>query len=261
MARKGPIMIDTSDLKESNIMKEAMMAELEAVEAKASKKGKKGASSSTSRTRPQDPDVTSAPLTPQQREVMENGFQIPNAAKVMPTKKAQAQPATAKDYENAMHNCKIIENYHKHFGQVLGKHQPINLQKTSPAEVEAIKKETFKEMDRQFGPMLAKQSIGYFAYAFEYFWMTFCFNHPMNPFGAGLHNLTDLGEIMSSPEAQIVMEPLLMEWQIRYPAIFEQPLWVRTLHAFGQICHEVSKRNRGRPSSADAADISKYADL
>jgi hypothetical protein len=162
--------------------------------------------------------------------------------------------------EEAMQDCKIIEKYHARFPEILGRFQPINLAKTHPLEVRALKNECFRACDRQFGPMLAKSGLVGAASLFEWGWMTYCFNHPaLGPYRAKF-NLTDLGNVIGSDRAMVVMEPLLDEWQMRYPSIFEQPLWVRTLHGIYLVCKEVADMNRGRPSYADQAPAG-YDDL
>jgi hypothetical protein len=155
--------------------------------------------------------------------------------------------------DEAMQDCKIIEKYHQRFPEILGRFQPINLAKTHPLEVRALKFQCFRACDRQFGPMLAKSGLVGAASLFEWLWMAFCFNHPaLGPYRAKI-NLTDLGNVIGSDKAMVVMEPLLDEWQMRYPSIFEQPLWVRTLHGIYLVCKEVAEMNRGRPSFADSA--------
>lgn len=151
-----------------------------------------------------------------------------------------------------MQDCRIIEKYHQRFPEILGRYQPINVSKTHPMEIRAIKNQVFRACDRQFGPMLATSGLVGVATAFEWAWMTYCFNHPVLGPYRGKFNLTDLGTVIGSKEAMTVMEPLLDEWQMRYPSIFEQPLWVRTLHGIYMVCSEVVKMNQGRPSHADA---------
>lgn len=218
----------------------------------------------------QAPDTTSAPITPAQKELLENGMKLPDVSTLTtPARPSQTprgkQPAALPEVtqamiDEAMQDCKIIEKYHQRFPEILGRFQPINLAKTHPLEVRAMKYQCFKACDRQFGPMLAKSGLVGVATLFEWVWMTYCFNHPaLGPYRAKF-NLTDLGNVIGSDQAMVVMEPLLDEWQMRYPSIFEQPLWVRTLHGLYLVCKEVAEMNRGRPSHADAGP-SGYEDL
>lgn len=122
-----------------------------------------------------------------------------------------------------------------------------------------MKQAVFSACDRQFGPMLVMTGFTGFAAIFEWVWMTYAFNHPLNPC-RGQYNLTDLGKVASHPRSQEIMAPLLDEWLMRYPGLFEQPLWIRTLHGFSQVCKEVSDMNKGRPSTASQAPAG-YDDL
>lgn len=202
-----------------------------------------------------EPEITSAPLSQHQKELVANNFQLPNASdlkkKNTAAGKKQDDVLTAKHMQQMMDDATIIKNYHDNFKHILGPHKPVDLSRASPAEVRALRDNTYRQMDRQFGPQLAKSTVGLLGQFVEMFWMSFAFNHPLNPV-KGQYNLTGLGEALRTPQAQRALEPLMMEWQIRYPAIFEQPLWLRTLHTLGQIAHEVAQANQGRPSQADA---------
>ena len=156
--------------------------------------------------------------------------------KVKQEDEEQREPLTSTERAQIIRK---LGKYFKEFGSQIPWKLPPSLGKKSDGELETLLKQVELDLGSSNGLMAIAGLYTQFIGGVE------LLNEKYDPFGLDLTSKVRLSQVISTPQAQAQLEPILKELAIKYDDYFATGPWQRLLLTTGQLIMTVNAANQG----------------